>query len=543
MPNGRHGQQRPPAGGGARQPPGGAPRGGGDVICFEIPRCAAPGFATAILGDHHTLQSREAWKDVPTGHRFQLYFHGMSDSGTVDAPQGRENRDERDRRRRAADEGDWQTLQAKGARIEREWIPLKNQKRVALQTAAGMGRVASDLLSALGTRADALRGPEHWQRTAELIAPLATGLGNPHPVENGFAFLSPYGVPYLAGSGVKGVLRRAAEELAFFGAESPWSITHVWALFGFDENSTCLWKRPEEMTEKEREKLSPVVAEQIIRWRGAYERWVAAAAATDPVLAAWKQAIEKQLPTSPRNWREASPKDFAMNLLGEGGTALRRAIHWQGLLAVQDAFPDPRTTMAVDILNPHHREYFEGNGAKTPHDAENPVPVFFLTVAPGARFTFSARPLGGREALWRAIGDRKLLLDAAFDHARDWLGFGAKTAVGYGAMRAVSSKAEVPSERNAAGQLVQKRGTIPEAPREEVWPSAKLVWKPGPGELSASFEGRSTAPLKGELAQKLIAALGDRANRLKKDKELKNVAVRVREGKPIELLGLAEAKT
>jgi hypothetical protein len=73
----------------------------------------------------------------------------------------------------------------------------------------------------------------------------------------------------------------------------------------------------------------------------------------------------------------------------------------------------------------------------TPHDAENPVPVFFLTVAPGARFHFSAVPLPGRDELWRTLGDWNLLLDAAFDHAREWLGFGAKTAVGYGAMDAV----------------------------------------------------------------------------------------------------------
>jgi len=35
----------------------------------------------------------------------------------------------------------------------------------------------------------------------------ATGLGLPHPVENGFAWHPTLGVPYLAGSGVKGLLR------------------------------------------------------------------------------------------------------------------------------------------------------------------------------------------------------------------------------------------------------------------------------------------------------------------------------------------------
>ncbi len=48
---------------------------------------------------------------------------------------------------------------------------------------------------------------------AKAIAPFCTGLGNEHPIENGFAFLHPYGLPYLSGSGVKGIIRRAAQEL------------------------------------------------------------------------------------------------------------------------------------------------------------------------------------------------------------------------------------------------------------------------------------------------------------------------------------------
>lgn len=45
-----------------------------------------------------------------------------------------------------------------------------------------------------------------------LNAPLAVGMGNEHPVENGFSFLSPYGLPYIAGSGIKGMLRSSALE-------------------------------------------------------------------------------------------------------------------------------------------------------------------------------------------------------------------------------------------------------------------------------------------------------------------------------------------
>jgi CRISPR type III-B/RAMP module RAMP protein Cmr6 len=50
------------------------------------------------------------------------------------------------------------------------------------------------------------------ERRLRNLAPIVTGIGQPHPLENGFAFLRPYGVPYLAGSGVKGAVRAACRE-------------------------------------------------------------------------------------------------------------------------------------------------------------------------------------------------------------------------------------------------------------------------------------------------------------------------------------------
>jgi len=63
---------------------------------------------------------------------------------------------------------------------------------------------------------------------------------------------------------------------------------------------------------------------------------------------------------------------------------------------------------------------------------------------------------------------------------------------------------------------------------------------PGSSEIKAHYQGKTTAGLKRDAAQKLIESLGERAAKLKKAKELKNVHVRVRiEGNLIELLGLA----
>lgn len=82
-------------------------------------------------------------------------------------------------------------------------------------------------MAELAKRQSALAGasPHLLALDAVATAPFTTGLGNEHPLENGFAFLSPYGLPYLPGSGVKGVVRQAARELA----SGEWGDTQGWS--------------------------------------------------------------------------------------------------------------------------------------------------------------------------------------------------------------------------------------------------------------------------------------------------------------------------
>ena len=98
-----------------------------------------------------------------------------------------------------------------------------------------------------------------------------------------------------------------------------------------------------------------------------------------------------------------------------------------------DVIPEPAGgKLAVDIMTPHYGDYYQGND--TPHDSGQPNPILFLTIPPGSRFEFfvqcdpTALPASLKNS-W------PILLEAAFQQAFDWLGFGAKTAVGYGAMR------------------------------------------------------------------------------------------------------------
>lgn len=185
-------------------------------------------------------------------------------------------------------------------------------------------------------------------------APFATGLGNEHPLENGFAFLTPYGLPYLAGSGIKGVIRTAAEELASgeWGETQGWNEESIRALFGPGEE--------------------------------------------DPT-------------------RDSHPQ--------------------QGALRFWDVLPIlHKNEMSVEIMTPHHGEYYQ-QGKRGPHNSESPIPIPFLAVPAKSKFTFFVECNG---ALLRDDTLRQTwrnLLEAAFEHAGKWLGFGAKTAVGYGRMK------------------------------------------------------------------------------------------------------------
>ena len=265
-------------------------------------------------------------------------------------------------------------------RQERE-IKLNN-KVDALAQAAALNPEDKAAMKALADRQSHLAGnlPHMLSLDATAIAPFTTGLGNEHPLENGFAFLNPYGLPYLAGSGVKGVLRQAARELA----SGQWGNEHGWS------------------ADKQFE----------IRVNG------------------------KSL--------AISMLDALFGLESQDGDTL----HMRGALSFWDVIaqmPNNCNSLHVEVMTPHQSHYYQqksdpktGSSA-TPHDSGQPTPISFLTVPPGSGMTFHVQcdlPRLQRLAPTLAEGDAwKKLLQAAFEHAFEWLGFGAKTAVGYGAMQ------------------------------------------------------------------------------------------------------------
>jgi len=340
--------------------------------------------------------------------------------------------------------------------------------------------------AAFAARADAQAG---LCLEAEAIAPFTTGLGNEHPLENGFAFLNPYGLPYLPGSGVKGVIRRAAQELA----DGMWGDSRGWS----HELRYCI----EVGSGKDKR----------------------------PIPLSMLDALFGREPPS-----------------GDSD-------HVRGALTFWDVIPQiAGNSLMVEIMTPHQSHYYQqklerkSGDSTNPHDSGQPTPISFLTVPPGSRFVFHVVcDTAHLERLAPELAEAdetgaprwKALIEAAFDHAFVWLGFGAKTAVGYGAMARPSAQ-QAPTAGAAATQVTQQ-APLSQA-TETVWPNAKLTFNPGTGEIKAIYAGKTTVGVKGGAAQKLLAELGERADKLKKAKELKNVRVRVCiEGNLTALLGLA----
>jgi CRISPR-associated protein Cmr6 len=264
---------------------------------------------------------------------------------------------------------------------------------------------AADLatMRALQTRQSALALPlidagNLLVAEALAVAPFTTGLGNEHPLENGFAFLNPYGLPYLAGSGVKGVLRQAARELA---------------------------------------------------------------------SGAWGD---------PQGWDDDAAIDALFGHVCDNEDGLQR-----GALTCWDVIPQlAGDALQVEVMTPHQSHYHQQG--QNPHESGSPNPINFLTVPPGSGFVFHLQcdvpflqriaPDLAQERRWQT------LLNAALAHAFAWLGFGAKTAVGYGAMAddpAARAQREAAQRRAAAEREIEAQREAEERmnPDDRAWAQAQ----------------------------------------------------------------------
>ncbi len=107
---------------------------------------------------------------------------------------------------------------------------------------------------------------------------------------------------------------------------------------------------------------------------------------------------------------------------------LPKASTFSGTIGFLPSTPNRDPGLELDVVTPHHTEYYKGNNPGAP-DTEDPVPVYFPAVKPQAanqHFAFPLIPLA------RAKEGDLQLAKMFLSHGLEILGIGAKTHAGYG---------------------------------------------------------------------------------------------------------------
>uniref|UniRef100_A0A7C2WB43 Type III-B CRISPR module RAMP protein Cmr6 n=2 Tax=Thermorudis TaxID=1649508 RepID=A0A7C2WB43_9BACT len=99
-----------------------------------------------------------------------------------------------------------------------------------------------------------------------------------------------------------------------------------------------------------------------------------------------------------------------------------------GQLVFFDAIPIEGLELALDVMTPHYPDYYQGK-EPWPTPWQNPVPITFLTVAPGTTFAFA---VGLRQGVTDPQRRLRALAETWLRQGLAELGFGAKTTSGYG---------------------------------------------------------------------------------------------------------------
>lgn len=308
------------------------------------------------------------------------------------------------------------------------WKRQDTARRIALQECTKLSEADIASIDALLMRQQALAaqaGQTIFSYPACSTAPFVTGLGMEHPSENGFAFLNPYGLPYLPGAAVKGALRTAAERLALgLDGQEPagWDMLAVWLLFGFDASSPSLASPPRDGVD--------LVVDEAAWWRQQYLEWVHSGGWDETTAC----ELIKRLGLA-KGWLE-QPQAFLEGLANgfPSGTNVNLAdLALAGALNFWDVIiRPPANRLDVEILTPHYMHYYQQG--EPPHESGRLTPNPFMVVPPDSAFLFFVHCPNKR--LPQALQSGwKTLLGAAFDESLEWAGVGAKTATGYGILQ------------------------------------------------------------------------------------------------------------
>ncbi len=290
------------------------------------------------------------------------------------------------------------------------WKKVKDAKTTELEKCLGYSGYDNNLTRSLIEKQNALtlNASQVYSCYAKSISPLMTGMGIDHPLENGFSFLKPYGLPYIPGASVKGVLRTAAEELAlgFDQGNKGWTMLDVWMLFGFDSKSSYLIPA--------NPKDPDVIEHENSRRHQIFIEWAERVDDGNSKFTFLKQRIGN--------------KNLSFQQLIE--KIKKSEISIQGALNFWDVYVDT-ARLDLDILTPHQTHYYQHN--EPPHDCAAPTPNPFLVIPEHSGFSFHVQMNTDYLSTEMAVS-LPGKLDQLFDYAFNWLGFGGKTSLGYGVM-------------------------------------------------------------------------------------------------------------
>lgn len=261
--------------------------------------------------------------------------------------------------------------------------------------------------------------------SATTVWRLVIGLGGNPAFETGLQLHHLHGFPYLPGSAVRGLVRHVAEqELMDAEERCQWlertpEAGEEAAVARFLDDAAQVWALLGSLSVAQHR-----VEGEDLGWptpRALLKRWT---------------GESQGLPEELKNLRTK-----ALRLQGD---------HTGGMITFYDAVPGPgqEGLLQLDLVNPHYPDYYRNPATTPPSDDQDPIPVTFLAVKPGAvfDFAFSVAPMPrGKprddEERERSEALGKLDSDAIRKKVEGWLkkgletwGIGGKTAAGYGYM-------------------------------------------------------------------------------------------------------------
>lgn len=249
------------------------------------------------------------------------------------------------------------------------------------------------------------------------------------------------------------------------------------------------------------------------------------------LLRAW---VEVWMAHDSEERRDALIRDW----FGHSGDAQDEAS--AGSLVFFDALPAGLMSMDCDVMTPHMGKWYEqgdaierGNFAQiAPGDWHSPVPVPFLVVSKGVKFQWAIAPRRASDAATTAARQsaaKQALVE--LKHALEWVGAGAKTAVGYG--RLVDVAAE---EALRAQASLQSSGI---ALGQEEWTAAKASWDKGKAELLVENAGKKARLTQQKAHEMLNQLKSEDVAKLKKGKPVTVKAVVEVKGNQVELVSIS----